>query len=295
MADLKKRVAENVEGEFFVDSTCIDCDTCRQLAPDIFEDTGDTSFVKSQPRTPGEIRAATQALLACPTGSIGTLRPNTSSQVMDDFPLLIEEEVYYCGFNSPKSYGGNSYFVRHPSGNWLVDSPKYLPHLMRQFEKAGGLKYIFLTHQDDVAEAAKYADKFGAQRIIHEEDKEAQPGAEIVFSGTDPLELVPGFRIIPTPGHTEGHSVLLYRDKFLFTGDHLWWRRKRRQLGASQNVAWYSWRKQAESMERLLRSDFEWVLPGHGQKIKLRKSEMKRELQGLVNRMKASLEPGWGG
>ena len=290
MADFKKRVPENLEGEFFVDSTCIDCDTCRQLAPDIFEDTGDTSFVKVQPRTPEEIRSATQALLACPTGSIGTLHLNNSSQFLDDFPLLIEEGVYYCGFNSPKSYGGNSYFVRHPQGNWLVDSPKYLPHLVRQFEKAGGLKYIFLTHQDDVAEAAKYAEKFGAQRIIHEEDKSAQPGAEIIFKGMDILELVPGFRIIPTPGHTEGHSVLLYKEKFLFTGDHLWWRRKRRQLGASQSVAWYSWRKQAESMERLLRFDFEWVLPGHGQRIQLPVAEMRKELQGLVHRMKASLE-----
>jgi len=24
--------------------------------------------------------------------------------VMQDFPLLIEEPVYYCGYNSPKSF-----------------------------------------------------------------------------------------------------------------------------------------------------------------------------------------------
>ena len=33
MASLAKLLPENVPGEFFVDSTCIDCDTCRQLAP----------------------------------------------------------------------------------------------------------------------------------------------------------------------------------------------------------------------------------------------------------------------
>ena len=33
MANPKLRLEENVAGEFFVDSTCIDCDTCRQLAP----------------------------------------------------------------------------------------------------------------------------------------------------------------------------------------------------------------------------------------------------------------------
>jgi hypothetical protein len=41
---------------------------------------------------------------------------------MKDFPLLVEEPVYYCGYNSPKSYGGNSYFIRHPAGNWLIAS-----------------------------------------------------------------------------------------------------------------------------------------------------------------------------
>ena len=40
--------------------------------------------------------------------------------------------VYYCGFNSPKSFGGNSYFIEHPEGNWLVDSPKFLPQLVKR-------------------------------------------------------------------------------------------------------------------------------------------------------------------
>ena len=293
MADFKKTVAENVPGEFFVDSTCIDCDTCRQLAPGIFQDGSSTSFVHHQPQTPQEAREGLRALLACPTGSIGTLHPNASSEAMDDFPMELEEGVYYCGFNSPKSFGGNSYFIRHGDGNWLIDSPKYLPHLARKFQECGGIRYIFLTHQDDVAEAAKYAEKFGSRRIIHEEDKGAQAGAEMTVRGMEVLEPVPGFKIIPTPGHTRGHCVLLYRDKFLFTGDHLWWRRKRKQLGASQSVAWYSWRKQTESMERLLRFDFEWVLPGHGQSVRLPPAEMKKELEALVNRMKASLEPGW--
>ena len=292
MADPKKKVLENVEGEFFVDSTCIDCDTCRQLAPAVFEDAGQTSYVHTQPRTPEETHQALQALIACPTGSIGTSHSNAAGEVMDDFPLPIADGVFYCGFNSPKSFGGNSYFIRHPEGNWLVDSPKFLPHLVRKFTEMGGLKYIFLTHQDDVAEAAKYAEKFGAQRIIHEQDRRAQPGAEILVKGDAIFEPAPSFQVIPTPGHTEGHCVLLYKGRFLFTGDHLWWRRKRKQLGASQGVAWYSWRKQAESMERLLRFDFEWVLPGHGQRVQLPVVEMKKELQGLVNRMKTSLEPG---
>ncbi len=293
MADLKKKVRENIAGEFFVDSTCIDCDTCRQLAPTIFDDAGSHSFVKVQPDSPETIRATTRALLACPTGSIGTLHANDSSQVMADFPLEIEEGVHYCGFNSPKSYGGNSYFIQHPGGNWLIDSPKFLPHLVKQFEKRGGIARIFLTHQDDVADAGKYAAHFHSQRFIHEADQGAQKDAERIVEGTHAFELDDDFTIIPTPGHTRGHMVLLYRGKYLFTGDHLWWRRKRRQLGASSSVAWYSWREQTESMSKLLNYDFEWVLPGHGDRKYLPKPETKKEMEALVNRMKASLEGHW--
>ena len=126
MANPKKRVPENVPGDFFVDSTCIDCDACRQIAPSVFGEAAETSFVKAQPVSSTDRRQALQALLACPTGSIGCLGDDDVKAVMKDFPLVIEEPVYYCGYNSPKSYGGNSYFIRHAEGNWLIDSPKFV-------------------------------------------------------------------------------------------------------------------------------------------------------------------------
>ena len=49
MANFNKRVPENVPGEFFVDSTCIDCDTCRQLAPATFGETSAYAFVRATP------------------------------------------------------------------------------------------------------------------------------------------------------------------------------------------------------------------------------------------------------
>jgi ferredoxin len=139
MANFNKRVPENVPGEFFVDSTCIDCDTCRQLAPAIFGETGAYAYVYAQPRTAAETRQALRALLACPTGSIGTLHRHNIAEMRADFPLHLDNGVFYCGFNSPRSYGGNSYVVQHGDGNWLIDSPKFLPHLVRQFENMGGL------------------------------------------------------------------------------------------------------------------------------------------------------------
>jgi glyoxylase-like metal-dependent hydrolase (beta-lactamase superfamily II)/ferredoxin len=286
MADPRKLVPENVPGDFFVDTTCIDCDTCRQLAPEVFGETDEFSFVQAQPAGPDQTRRALHALVCCPTGSIGTRGSNRAAEVLDDFPLLLEDDVYYSGFNSPKSFGGNSYFIRRPDGNWLIDSPKFLPRLVKRLEDWGGVSRIFLTHSDDVADAERFAEHFGAKRIIHRAELHSQPGAEIVIECFEPVSMGEDFRAIPTPGHTAGHCVLLYRDKFLFTGDHLWWVRGEDRLGASRSYCWYSWPEQIRSMERLLEYRFEWVLPGHGQRVKLPAEEMKTKLRELVERMR---------
>jgi len=287
MADRRRSVAENVSGDFFVDETCIDCDTCRQLAPEVFADAGQYSFVHTQPQTPDATRSASRALLACPTGSIGTLHPGRAREAKADFPILLEGGVYYCGFNSPKSSGGNSYFVARPEGNWLIDSPKYLPHLVDRFEKLGGIARIFLTHRDDVAEAEKYAARFASRRIIHRKELSAQPSAEFVIDGTDPVELAPGFVAVPTPGHTRGHMCLLLENRHLFTGDHLWWSRTLRSLNAGRDVCWYSWEEQTRSMATLTQFTFAWVLPGHGERVKLLVAEAQTQTRELVERMRS--------
>src|SRR5467141_485700 len=188
MANPRKRVPENVGGDFFVDSTCIDCDARRQIAPEVFGEAAETSFVKAQPVSSADRRQAIRALLACPTGSIGCLGDDDVKAVMGDFPLVVEEPVYYCGYNSPKSYGGNSYFIRHPQGNWLIDSPKFVAPLVRRLESLGGVAHLFLTHRDDVADADKYARHFGARRIIHRAELSYQPAAEVVLDGQEPVE-----------------------------------------------------------------------------------------------------------
>ncbi len=290
MANPAKKVPENVPGDFFVDSTCIDCDACRQIAPSVFGQAAETSFVKAQPKLISERRQALRALLACPTGSIGCLAGDDPKAFMKDFPLLIEEPVFYCGYNSPKSYGGNSYFIRHPAGNWLIDSPKFVTPSVKQLASLGGIAHIFLTHRDDVADAERYAKHFGSRRIIHRDELSSQPGAEVVLEGEGPWELAPDFLAIPTPGHTKGHCVLLFQNRFLFTGDHLDWDRDTERLSASEDYCWYSWSQQTESMERLMAYPFEWVLPGHGQKVQLPAAEMRMQLLRLVESMKERTE-----
>jgi ferredoxin len=210
MANLKKRVPENVPGDFFVDSTCIDCDACRQIAPATFAEAAETSFVRTQPVTPGERRQALHALLSCPTGSIGCL-----------------------GDDDPR----------------------------------------------------RYAKHFGSRRIIHRTELASQPGAELVLDGPGPWQLGPDFLAISTPGHTKGHCVVLFRDRFLFTGDHLDWDRHERRLAASKSYCWYSWPEQIESMARLAEYRFEWVLPGHGQRVQLPATTMHTEMTRLVEAM----------
>ena len=73
MADPSIKVPENVPGPFYVDATCIDCDLCRETAPDNFvrQDDGGYSFVFKQPTTPAEEAACLAAMEECPVEAIG--------------------------------------------------------------------------------------------------------------------------------------------------------------------------------------------------------------------------------
>jgi len=72
MATLLDRVPQNVVGKYYVDTSCIDCDQCRALAPKFFGRTEDgMSFVTRQPVTPDEIAAVEEAVDFCATTSIG--------------------------------------------------------------------------------------------------------------------------------------------------------------------------------------------------------------------------------
>lgn len=291
MADRKKRLESNAAGEFFVDATCINCDACRQLAPRTFEEVGDYSAVVRQPDGETQIHQAYQALLACPVGSIGVEHPNGAymERARASFPLHLEGGVYHCGFNSEKSFGANSFFVEHSDGNWLIDSPRYLKHLVEAFERMGGLRCIFLTHEDDVADADRYADRFGATCLIHREDAEAAPYAEWIIDGTAARHLAPEFQVIPVPGHTAGSQALLYNTRFLFTGDHLWWEPDRQRLNAPTTLVWN--REQLDrSIETLLEHRFEWVLAGHGDRVHLPVDEMRRQLCRLIGRRRGIVE-----
>ncbi len=290
MANLNARLPENIPGDFFVDSTCIDCDTCSQLAPDIFRDHGDQCSVYRQPATADQLRLALMSLVACPTGSIGSTEKHDVHVGIDAFPMLVSDNVYFCGFTSESSFGGWSYLIHRAEadgGNVMIDSPRFTSHLVKRIGALGGIQRMFLTHKDDVADHARYADRFGCERIMHRDDGAGRLGVERVVEGEEPVALDKELLVIPTPGHTLGHMLLLYKNRFLFTGDHLAWSPKRETLTAFPSVAWYSWAEQIRSMEKLLSYSFEWVLPGHGDLHEGTGAEMHRHLEACITWMKA--------
>jgi len=290
MAHPHQRRSQNVNGEFYVDQTCIDCDTCRWMTPEVFYRTEGLSAVYHQPANETERLRAMQALLACPTASIGTVeKPKDIKHAHESFPVSVAENIYHCGYHSEKSYGAASYLIQRPEGNVLVDSPRFAPPLVKRLEAMGGVRYLYLTHQDDVADHAKFHQHFSCKRILHRDDiTSGTQDVEIQLSSSEPVQLQPDLLIIPVPGHTKGHTVLLYNQKFLFTGDHLAWSSELNQLIAFRGVCWYSWSELTHSMRKLLDYSFEWVLPGHGRRYYAELATMQAQMKQCIAWMAAN-------
>lgn len=214
----------------------------------------------------------------------GSINGDLNADGIQDFQK-IDDEVYVCGFNSPKTLGGNSYFVQHKAGNWLFSTPRFNSQLVKKLEGMGGVSNIFIPLRDDAGEAEKFAQHFKAKRIIHRHEVEAQPHAEEVLHETETYEYQPEFMLVPTPGHTEGHMMMLYKQKYLFSGNSLFYDEEFSRLDVCNPLATrYSFEEQTMSLEKLLVLDFEWLLPSRGQRVHLEKSEMKNQLQEAIDR-----------
>ena len=288
MAKVNLRLAENISGDFYVDSSCIDCDTCRWMSPEVFNRALGQSVVYHQPTNETERLRSLQALLACPTSSIGTVeKPVDITGAIASIPIPVSENIYHCGYHSKNSYGAASYLIMRPEGNVLVDSPRFAPPLVKRLEEMGGIRYLYLTHRDDVADHQKFHEHFKCDRILHSDDITTDTrNVETQLIGLEPFTLDSDLLIIPVPGHSKGHTVLLYKN-FLFTGDHLAWSENLQQLVGFPDVCWYSWSKQVESMRQLLNYSFEWVLPGHGRRYHADTATMHQQMQQCVTWMES--------
>lgn len=294
MASRAQRRPENVPGDLFVDASCIDCDTCRWMAPESFARVGEMSAVVRQPEGDEAWRRALQALVACPTASIGTVGKHAMEEVLASFPLPIEPrheeegederegDVYHCGYHHEASFGATSYLIRRPAaegGNVLVDSPRFARPLVRRLEELGGVATLFLTHADDVADHERFRAHFGCERVLHAGDARGPLArVEHVVEGDRPLALAEDLLVVPTPGHTRGSACLLYRERFLFSGDHVAWSERLGHVYAFRSACWYDWDVQTDAMRRLAQHRFAWILPGHGRRCHFPPERMREEV-----------------
>jgi ferredoxin len=101
MADQSKRLETNIDGEFFVDSTCVGCEVCVIDAPKFFKMTDPTfhlttieegsvititdeeskllfgkAYVYYQPTSDIETNELRDTMLICPSDSIGENKTN---------------------------------------------------------------------------------------------------------------------------------------------------------------------------------------------------------------------------
>lgn len=290
MASLQKIHPANSEGSLFVDTTCIDCGTCYHLAPDNFQESEDeNSYVISQPKSSHEWVLAKRALISCPTNSIGVKdAPSAFSKASVQLPFLITDNIYYCGYTSRDSFGASSYLIERAEGNVLIDSPRFNTRLVKELKELGGIKYMILTHRDDVADHQKFAEYFNCERVMHcDEINSSTLSVESKLAFQDEMIFLPELKLIHTPGHTKGHIVILYKNKFLFTGDHIFYDQNLNLLTSSKSVCWYSWNDQIHSTRKLLQYQFEWLLPGHGGWGRDAPYKMNQQLIHLIDQMES--------
>lgn len=260
-------------------------------------DPGAFTGVLRQPRSKEDYLAARTAAAACSLGAIRLERPAARISPEElgppwrDWPRRLEDNVWMVGHPSPQSIGALTYFIELPGGGVLVDVPRPSEELFRWLEAHGGVRWLFLTHRDHAQHHAEFAARFpGCRRVMGAADvnpkgSRYEPATGDVEhqlgGGPGPMTLegtpIPEdaladaeLAVLPQPGHTPGTLCLLYRGRFLFTGDHLWYSRRLGHLAAHRLQCWEDWERQCASVRRLGewaeagRLRFAWLLPGHG-------------------------------
>lgn len=59
-----------------------------------------------------------------------------------------------------------------------MDVPRWSPLLAQRLQQLGGVRWIFLTHRDDVGDHQAWAEATGASRIIHRSEANRRQGTE---------------------------------------------------------------------------------------------------------------------
>ena len=253
-----------------------------------------------------EYHAVRQAVFSCPQKAIRWVRQpkmklSSLPFVYEDFPQKVEENVYFMGHSDATTFGAAGFFIQSEGNNVLIDPPIAHPKLVEAVSRMGGVHHLLASHVDHTANIAAWHQLFPkAARLIHRADVVETQNDYSPFPVTKdyetilklkPLETVTldhmkDLDIICTPGHSPGSIMFLYKKKFLFTGDSLAFSPAKGHLHAHRVQCWQSWELQTESLQGLLKHDFSWVLPGHGDwKRYPNPSEARADLERCVSWM----------
>ena len=73
MPTFANRYPQNAAGKYYVDDQCLDCDLCRETAPNVFRrnDAGGHAYVHSQPATKEDVALCEEMVEAFPMEAIG--------------------------------------------------------------------------------------------------------------------------------------------------------------------------------------------------------------------------------
>ncbi|MEO0087280.1 MAG: MBL fold metallo-hydrolase [candidate division WOR-3 bacterium] len=176
----------------------------------------------------------------------------------------------------------NTYIVKSKEEILVIDPAFESERIIKEIKKLKGkVKYIINTHGhiDHISSNNELLKEFNCQLLIHELDSEllgspeknlsllfgysyVSQKADLLLKDGDIIKIGElEFKIIHTPGHTEG-SISLYNDKFVFTGDTLFFDSIGRTDFPGGNE-----KKIFESLKKLSQiiKDDQIVYPGHGE------------------------------
>lgn len=286
MARIGDRHPDGAPGDWFVDTHCFDCDAARNVAPGLIirNPSDGVSLFARQPETPEEIEMAWRAVQVCPTRSVGHVALKRPESPV--FPEDLGDGVFRLGNNSKDSFGAHSYLVQRSAGNLMIDAPRWTRDVYSPLDEMGGVAHILLSHSDDVADAERYAERYGARVWIHEDDASAAPYASDLLRGEGYTDVTADVVAIPVPGHTKGSVLYLVDEHLLFSGDSLSWHPEHENLMGFRRACWYSWDAQMESLGRFGQSDlrFDRLFCGHGWNHDLDADAFNASLLALVER-----------
>lgn len=79
----------------------------------------------------------------------------------------------------------------------MIDSPRFNRPLLERLKELGGIRYLFLTHRDDVADHAKFQKEFGCERVMHQDDISIETrDIEIKIKGDQEIRDFPDFLLL---------------------------------------------------------------------------------------------------